>query len=208
MAMTDLDKRLLEDGRAWRAAIGTQSPMPLPPAARAGTAWRRWRLPAAAAAALVVVTAGVLGIARGSRSHHAGPATAGRVEIGCSIPGLAVDAAPSGTTALHTSQQAQAVAGIPATVLAKSGLAMVTDPTASKLGIGSADVARLMWVFTAQTTNADPGLDARLAGHGPYIPYPAGTVFNNIWLVDDATLTAAGSFACPDSGTSSAPTSP
>ena len=206
--MTDLDKRLQADGRAWRAAIGTQPSVTIPLVDRPGTTWRRWRLPAAAAAALVVVTAGVLGIVHGSRSHHAGPATAGRLEIGCSIPGLAVADAPSGTNPLHSSQQAQAVAGIPATVAAKSGLAMVTDPAAPKLGIGSGDVARLMWVFTAQTTDADPGLHGRLAGHGPYIPYPAGTVFNNIWLVDDGTLTQAGSFACPTSAASSAPTSP
>jgi hypothetical protein len=38
----------------------------------------------------------VFGLAHGPRTHHAGPATAGHVEIGCSIPGLTVDAARPG----------------------------------------------------------------------------------------------------------------
>jgi hypothetical protein len=203
--MTDLDKRLRADGQAWRAAVGTQLPVTLTPTV---PAWRRWLVPAAVAAALVAATAGVFGLAHVPRAHRSSPpAAAAQPQLGCSIRGLAAEEAPSGTTGLHSVAQAEAVAGIPATAQPKFYLAMVTDPTAPKLNIGPPDVARLMWVFTAQSTDADPNLDGRLVGHGPYNPYPAGTIFNYIWLVDDLTLARAGNFACLASGSSS-PTSP
>lgn len=209
--MTDLDKRLEADGRSWRHAIRAQAPAALPavvPIDRAS--WNRWLMPAAVAAALVGVTAGVFGLAHVSRTHHSSPTTAAaQVDLGCSFPGLAAQQAPYGTTGQHSSAQAQAVAGIPAGAQPKSYLAMVTDPTAPKLGLGSADDARLMWVFITQSDNADLSQASRPPSHGPYIPtYPAGTVFNGIWLVDDLTLAPAGSFACLALGASGAPTSP
>jgi hypothetical protein len=207
--MTDLDKRLEADGRSWRLAIGTQSSAALPAAVRIDRAsWNRWLMPAAAAAALVGVTAGVFGLAHASRTHHSSPTGAAAVELGCSIPGLAAQPAPSGTTGQHSSAQAQAVAGIPADAQPRSYLAMVTDPTAPKLGLGSAADARLMWIFITQDDNADLSQASRPPGHGPHHPsYPPGTVFNYISLVDDLTLAPAGSFACQP-GASSAPTSP
>jgi hypothetical protein len=167
-------------------------------------------MPAAMAAALVGVTAGVFGLVQVSRTHHSGPAAAVPVDLGCSFPGLAAQQVPSGTTGQHSSAQALAVAGIPAEAQPKSSyMAMVTDPTAPKLGLGSPADARLMWVFITQTNNADLSQASRPPGHGPYMPsYPAGTVFKSIWLVDDLTLTPAGSFACQTSGSSSATTSP
>jgi hypothetical protein len=208
--MTDLDKRLEADGRSWRRAIGTQAPAALPAAVPIDRAsWNRWLMPAAAAAALVGVTAGVFGLARASRIHHSSPtAAAAPVDLGCGFPGLAAQQAPSGTTGQHSSAQAQAAAGIPAGAQPRSYLAMVTDPTAPKLGLGSAADARLMWVFITQNNNADLSQASRPPGHGPYHPsYPPGTVFNYISLVDDLTLAPAGSFACQP-GASSAPTSP
>ena len=206
--MTDLDKRLEADGRSWRLVVGTQSSATLTPTASTGRTWRRWLMPAAVAAALAGVTAGVFGLAHVSRTHHSSPAAA-QLDLNCSFPGLAAQQAPSGTTGQHSSAQALAVAGIPAHAQPKSYLAMVTDPTAPKLGLGSPDDARLMWVFTAQTTDGDLSQASRPPGHGPYMPsYPAGTVFNSVWLVDDLTLTPAGSFACLASGSSSASTSP
>jgi hypothetical protein len=203
--MTDLDKRLEADGRSWRLAIGVQAPATRSPVAPTGTSWNRWLMPAAAAAALVAVTVGVFGLAHVPRARHSGPSmAAAQAALGCTISGLAAQQAPSGTTGQHSSAQAQAVAGIPASTQPRSYLAMVTDPTASKLGLGPADVARLMWVFTAQTTYTGAGPDSASVGHGPYNPNPAGTVFNDIWLVDDLTLTPAGKFACQVAGPSSA----
>lgn len=206
--MTDLDKRLEADGRSWRLAIGSQAPAVLPPTFPTGRTWNRWLMPAAVAAALVGVTAGVFGLTQLSRTNHSGPAAA-ELDLDCSFPGLAAQQAPSGTTGQHSSAQALAVAGIPANAQPKSYLAMVTDPSAPKLGLGSPDDARLMWVFITQTNNADLSQASRPPGHGPYLPsYPPGTVSRSIWLVDDLTLTPAGSFACQVSGSGSAPTSP
>ena len=91
----------------------------------------------------------------------------------------------------HQGEQARAVAdvaGLAPTEAVSVYAAVVHDTTAPKLGLGPADVPRVMWVIEGEgpsrATEPLPTTD------------PRRTLFRLVALVDDATLRFGGGFGC------------
>jgi hypothetical protein len=120
----------------------------------------------------------------------------------CPAPGLSVAPLPPGEQPVHTSAEASDVARR-AHVGPESNIrtyaASVKDPFADKVGLGSPETARTMWVVDGQVT-ATMSAERRL----PADTRSPGTISRVVTLIDDATLGLGGNFFCGEVSSPSA----
>lgn len=71
-------------------------------------------------------------------------------------------------------------------------LTRMAIPYAQKLGLGSPDALRLLWIiYGTDTVGPRPPGSA-----GPIDPYSVGTVLPVFWIIDDRTLELGGIYEC------------
>ena len=168
---------------------------------------RLWLSGAAAATAIVVaVPALVVSQLAGGQTSRPRPAEDPLVEIAtaCPVTGLTLQPLPQGVALTHTAEQARAVlddAGSRSNGMKTLEVvpALVRDPLAVKLRLGSPNVPRSMWVIRQVVSLISAPAQSRNSGSmsppGATLAL-AGTRVEQLRLVDDATLTPALNAAC------------
>jgi hypothetical protein len=154
----------------------------------------------ATALAVVIPVALVSGLPSGGNRHaeqHLPTTSLATVARNCPAQGLSITALSASARMTHTAAQVRTAIAQQHTGGHIVGIypALVKDPFASKLGLGSATVRRRMWVvYTVRTT----GPERSTSGPGPspaFMPLP-NTKIADLTLLDDATLRSGGDLAC------------
>lgn len=162
----------------------------------------RLLLVAAATAIAIAVPVAVVGQLSSPATKRPAPPTDSLDDVAkaCPVAGLTVQPVPGTVQLTHTAEQAEAVVGAadngaaPAKTLEVLP-AMVRDPIAAKLRLGSPNVARPMWVIR-QLVTVQPSPPSSAGSGGPPTRILVGTRFAQLRLVDDTTLTPALNTLC------------
>jgi hypothetical protein len=144
------------------------------------------------------------------RSASPGSGAVASLPLPCNALGLRIDALPVGTHVEHTERdalQTAAAANVGPTSHVQVYVASVQDPVADKVGLGDNTQFRIMWVLdgTDTTPRRTPsGLIGPPSSAGAASP---GTVYREVTLIDDQSMTLGGNFNCETTKTANSPDS-
>jgi hypothetical protein len=152
------------------------------------------------ALAVVVPVALVSGLPGGGNRHpdqHLPTTSLATVARNCPARGLSITALSASARMTHTAAQVRTVIAQQHTGGHIVGIypALVKDPFASKVGLGSGAVGRQMWVvYTVRTAGSERNVSGQ-GGSAALMSLP-NTKLADLTLLDDATLRSGGALVC------------